>query len=80
VDQEQGVALLSSVLRGDRVVAVNIEIMRAFVRLREILFSHAELSRRPVHQHLLDAREPLIFLPSNILAKSSARIRGRAVA
>jgi len=33
-----------------------------------------------VHQHLLDSREPLIFLPWNILAKSSARIRGRAAA
>ena len=43
---EQGVAMLSSVLRSDRAVAVNIEIMRAFVRLREILSSHAELSRR----------------------------------
>ena len=43
---EQGVAMLSSVLRSPRAVAVNIEIMRAFVRLREILASHAELSKR----------------------------------
>lgn len=43
---EQGVAMLSSVLNSDRAVAVNIEIMRAFVRLRAILTSHADLSRR----------------------------------
>jgi hypothetical protein len=43
---EQGVAMLSSVLRSRRAVAVNIEIMRAFVRLREIISSHADLARR----------------------------------
>ena len=43
---EQGVAMLSSVLRISRAVQVNIEIMRAFVRLREILTSHKDLSRK----------------------------------
>ncbi|MFI5202268.1 MAG: ORF6N domain-containing protein, partial [Candidatus Kapaibacterium sp.] len=43
---EQGVAMLSSVLRSKRAVQVNIEIMRAFVRLREMLASHADLSER----------------------------------
>lgn len=43
---EQGVAMLSSVLRSKRAVQVNIEIMRAFVRLRQMLGSNAELSRR----------------------------------
>jgi hypothetical protein len=43
---EQGVAMLSSVLRSQRAVRVNIEIMRAFVRLRELLSSHADLARR----------------------------------
>jgi len=43
---KQGVAMLSSVLRSPRAVAVNIEIMRAFVRLRQMLFSHAELARK----------------------------------
>ena len=43
---EQGVALLSSVLRSPRAVEVNIEIMRAFVRLRRMLESNVELSRR----------------------------------
>jgi len=43
---EQGVAMLSSVLRSKRAVQVNIEIMRAFVRLRELLATHADLARR----------------------------------
>ena len=43
---EQGVAMLSSVLHSKRAVAVNIEIMRTFVRLREMLASNAELARR----------------------------------
>jgi hypothetical protein len=43
---EQGVAMLSSVLRSQRAVAVNIEIMRAFVRLRQMLATHAELARK----------------------------------
>jgi len=43
---EQGVAMLSSVLRSDRAVKVNIAIMRAFVRLRELLAVHKDLARR----------------------------------
>ena len=43
---EQGVAMLSTVLHSERAVQVNIEIMRAFVRLRRMLASHAELSRK----------------------------------
>jgi hypothetical protein len=43
---EQGVAMLSSVLNSPRAVQVNIEIMRAFVRLRRILASHSDLARK----------------------------------
>ncbi len=43
---EQGVAMLSSVLNSERAIKVNIEIMRAFVRLRRMLASHAELARK----------------------------------
>ena len=43
---EQGVAMLSSVLCSERVVAVNIAIMRAFVKVRELLGSNKELARR----------------------------------
>lgn len=43
---EHGVAMLSSVLRSERAIQVNIEIMRAFSKLRQMLTSHADLSRR----------------------------------
>ncbi|HEY5768781.1 MAG TPA: ORF6N domain-containing protein [Terrimicrobium sp.] len=43
---EQGVAMLSSVLRSSRAVQVNIAIMRAFVRLRELLLTNADLARK----------------------------------
>ncbi|HEY5290741.1 MAG TPA: ORF6N domain-containing protein [Burkholderiales bacterium] len=43
---EQGVAMLSSVLNSPRAIAVNIEIMRAFVRLREMIASNKELAKR----------------------------------
>lgn len=43
---EQGVAMLSSVLRSKRAIQVNVEIMRAFVRLREILSTHKDLARK----------------------------------
>ena len=43
---EQGVAMLSSVLRSRRAIAVNIQIMRAFVQLRRMLDSNAELARK----------------------------------
>jgi len=43
---EQGVAMLSSVLRSRRAIAVNVAIMRAFVRMRETLTKHKALARR----------------------------------
>lgn len=43
---EQGVAMLSSVLNSERAIEVNVEIMRAFVRLRQILATHKDLSRK----------------------------------
>jgi ORF6N domain len=43
---EQGVAMLSSVLNSERAILVNIEIMREFVKLRQMLASNVELSRR----------------------------------
>ena len=43
---EQGVAMLSSVLRSERAVQVNIEIMRAFARLRRMLASNEDLARK----------------------------------
>lgn len=43
---EQGVAMLSSVLNSNRAIEVNIQIMRAFVRIRELIVSHKDLQRK----------------------------------
>ncbi len=43
---QEGIAMLSSVLRSKRAIMVNIAIMRAFVKLREILAAHKDLARR----------------------------------
>ena len=43
---EQGVAMLSSVLKSERAIHVNIAIMRAFVKLREFLSTHKDLARK----------------------------------
>ena len=43
---EQGVAMLSSVLRSKRAIQVNIEIMRAFIKLRQMYISHKDLKRK----------------------------------
>lgn len=59
---EQGVAMLSSVLRSPRAVAVNIEIMRAFVRLRQMLGSHVELARKlDALEKKYDAQFKIVF-------------------
>ncbi len=43
---EQGIAMLSSVLNSKRAIQINIQIMRAFVKLREILSTHKELAQK----------------------------------
>jgi hypothetical protein len=43
---EQGIAMLSSVLNSDRAIAVNIQIMRAFVKLREMISTRKDLARK----------------------------------
>ena len=59
---EQGVAMLSSVLRSPRAVQVNIEIMRAFVRLRQMLQANADLARRlAVLENKYDVQFKVVF-------------------
>jgi hypothetical protein len=59
---EQGVAMLSSVLRSSRAVQVNVAIMRTFVRLRELLTTHEELRRKiDAMEKRYDARFQAIF-------------------
>lgn len=59
---EQGVAMLSSVLRSPRAVKVNIEIMRAFVRIRQWLASNTELARKLAElEKKYDAQFKVVF-------------------
>lgn len=59
---EQGVAMLSSVLRSSRAVQVNIEIMRAFVRLRRMLSTNADLARKlAAMEKKYDSQFKLVF-------------------
>ena len=71
---EQGVAMLSTVLKSPRAVQANIEIMRTFVRLRRILTENSDLSRRldELEQHydeqfkaVFDALRQLMTPPTN---------------
>ena len=59
---EQGVAMLSSVLRSRKAVMVNIAIMRAFVRLRELLSTHRDLAEKlEVLERKYDAQFRAVF-------------------
>ncbi len=59
---EQGVAMLSSVLRSTRAVQVNIEIMRTFVRLRQMLASNVELAKKLADlERKYDAQFKVVF-------------------
>ena len=59
---EQGVAMLSSVLNSERAIQVNIEIMRAFVRLRQWLLSHEGLARKlEEHEKKCDTKFKMVF-------------------
>lgn len=74
---EQGVAMLSSVLRSPRAVAVNIEIMRAFVRLRGMLQEHAELARKLTRlEKKYDAQFRVVFDAIRDLMQPALPTRG----
>ena len=77
---EQGVAILSSVLRSERAVAVNIAIMRAFVRLRSLslMVSNEELSATiTAMERKYDAQFKVVFDAIRELMKPPARSTGR---
>jgi hypothetical protein len=59
---EQGIAMLSTVLNSERAIQVNIEIMRAFVRLRQIMASNAQLARKLTElEKKYDAQFKVVF-------------------
>ncbi|MFH0774752.1 MAG: ORF6N domain-containing protein [bacterium] len=75
---EQGVAMLSSVLNSKRAILVNIQIMRAFTRIRRILASHEEL-RKKIEEHdtqiqaIFEAIRQLMTLPTKETKKIGFR-------
>ena len=70
---EQGVAMLSSVLKSHRAIQVNIHIMRAFVRLREVLATHRALARKLEHlERKYDAKFKVVFDAIRALMASPA--------
>lgn len=75
---EQGVAMLSSVLRSERAVLVNVEIIRAFVRQRALLQEHADLARRVAQlEKKYDARFRAVFQAIRDLMAPPAAPRAR---
>jgi len=75
---EQGVAMLSSVLRSERAVRVNIEIMRTFVRLRQMLEANGHLARKLDElERRYDARFKIVFEAIRELAIPSKLPRKR---
>ena len=61
---EQGVAMLSSVLRSERAIQVNITIMRVFVRLRQMLATHKDLAAKlaELEKRLQDHDEQILAI------------------
>jgi hypothetical protein len=71
---EQGVAMLSSVLRSPRAVQVNIEIMRAFVRLRQMLQANADLAKKlQALEKKYDSRFRVVFDAIRELTEPTAK-------
>ncbi len=74
---EQGVAMLSTVLSSSRAVQVNIEIMRAFVRLRQLLNTHADLARKLAQlEKKYDAQFKAVFEAIRKLMAAPAPLTG----
>ena len=75
---EQGVAMLSSILRSRRAVSVNIEIMRAFVRLRRMMSEYAEIGRRIDElEKRTDGNFQVVFDAIRALMKEEAKPKKR---
>jgi ORF6N domain len=73
---EQGVAMLSSVLRSSRAVQVNVAIMRTFVRLREMLATHEELRRKiDAMEKRYDARFQVVFETIRQMLEAPVRVK-----
>jgi len=78
---EQGVAMLSSVLKSERAADVNIEVMRAFVKLRQVLISDRTLEKKIQELELkYDGKFRIVFAAIKELMSSHAIPRKRVIA
>lgn len=77
---EHGVAMLASVLGSPRAIQVNIEIVRAFIRLRQLLASHADLARKlAALERNYDAQFKVVFDAIRELMTPPARATRRHI-
>ena len=77
---EQGVAMLSSVLKSPRAIQVNIEIMRAFVSLRQLVTSNADLARKlNALERKYDGQFKIVFAAIRELTEPVTKKRGRPI-
>jgi len=77
---EQGVAMLSSVLKSPRAIQVNIEIMRAFVRLRQMVTSNADLARKlNALERKYDGQFKIVFAAIRELTEPTPKKKGRPI-
>ena len=77
---QEGVAMLSSVLRSKRAVQVNIAIMRAFVRLREVMATHKDLARKlDAMERKYDAQFRVVFTELRKLMQPAAEKPKRVI-
>lgn len=77
---EQGVAMLSSVLKSPRAIQVNIEIMRAFVRLRQMVTSNADLARKlNALERKYDGQFKIVFAAIRELTDPTPKKKGRPI-
>jgi len=76
---EQGIAMLSSVLNSERAIAVNIQIIREFVKVRQIINSNKELHRKVelVEKSLQDHDEKIILIFQTIKELLEPEIKNR---
>ncbi|MBL8633275.1 MAG: ORF6N domain-containing protein [Myxococcales bacterium] len=77
---EQGIAMLSSVLKSPRAIQVNIEIMRAFVRLRQMVTSNADLARKlNALERKYDGQFKIVFAAIREFTEPIPKKKGRPI-
>ena len=77
---EQGVAMLSSVLKSDRAIRVNISIMRTFTRLRKMIVTHKDLKRKIEAMEIkYDEQFQIVFEAITQLIKEDEKRKNKSV-